>query len=137
MTKMMRGSSKGGRRRPFQLLHNPGLVLFMAYWTAAFSAVLATGQTLGVASASVIGMEMSIGVGGGPPGITVAMSPSLPSTSCQLALANLKVQFLLALNSSYHLHIFCHTQFVPAFETVSQHTICICVPLRCKMYPIS
>ena len=150
MTKMMRGSSKGGRRRPFwclPLLHNPGLVLFMAYWTAAFSAVLATGQTqAGVASASVIGMEMvrkgggvGIGVGGGPPGITVAMSPGLPSTSCQLALANLKVQFL-ALTSSAR--IFCHTQFVPAFETVSQGTMYInclylCVPMPCKMYPIS
>ena len=99
----MRGSWKGGRRRPFRCLpHTPGLVLFMAYWTAAFSAVLATGQTqAGVASASVIGMEMigkgggvGIGVGGRPPGITVAMSPGLPTTSCQLALASLKVHLL-------------------------------------------
>ena len=99
----MRGSSKGGRRRPFRCLpHTLGLLLFMAYWTAAFSAVLATGRTqAGVASASVIGMEMigkgggvGIGVGGGPPGITVAMSPGLPSSSCQLALASLKVHLL-------------------------------------------
>ena len=101
----MRGSWKGGGRRPFRCLpHTPGLVLFMAYWTAAFSAVLATGQTRVASSVNAgmeNGMEMrrkeeegGIGVGGRPGGITVAMSPSLPSTSCQLALASLKVHLL-------------------------------------------
>ena len=98
----MRGSWKGGRRRPFRCLpHTPGLVLFMAYWTAAFSAVLATGQTRVASSVDGMengrGMEMrkgGIGVGGRPPGITVAMSPGLPTTSCQLALASLKVHLL-------------------------------------------
>ena len=93
----MRGSSRGGRRRPFRCLpHTPGLLLFMAYWTAAFSAVLATGQTRVASSSARMENEMrkEIGFGGGPPGITVAMSPGLPSSSCQLALASLKVHLL-------------------------------------------
>ena len=99
----MRGSSIGGRRRPFRCLpHTLGLLLFMAYWTAAFSAVLATGQTQVASNEMRKGGQQQIGVGGGPPGITVAMSPGLPSSSCQLALASLKVHLL----SSYIYHIY-------------------------------
>ena len=128
--KMMRGSSKGGRRRPFRCLpHTLGLLLFMAYWTAAFSAVLATGQTQVASNEMRKGGQQQIGVGGGPPGITVAMSPGLPSSSCQLALASLKVHLL----SSYLPHIFCCTQFVPLLEQCHQVQCIyqrICVPLR-------
>ena len=124
--KMMRGSSKGGRRRPFRCLpHTLGLLLFMAYWTAAFSAVLATGQTQVASNEMRKGGQQQIGVGGGPPGITVAMSPGLPSSSCQLALASLKVHLL----SSYLLSTTCtcillHT-ICTTFGTVSPGTVYI------------
>ena len=136
---MMRGSSKGGRRRPFRCLpHTLGLLLFMAYWTAAFSAVLATGQTQVASNEMRKGGQQQIGVGGGPPGITVAMSPGLPSSSCQLALASLKVHLLSSYMSTTYilLHTICTT-----FGTVSPGTMYIstylCTSARCKLYSIS
>ena len=135
----MRGSSKGGRRRPFRCLpHTPGLLLFMAYWTAAFSAVLATGQTE-QASSSVrrqslmandpgsIMRKAGIGFGGRrPPGITVAMSPSLPSSSCQPALASLKV--LLCSSCT----CYSSKQFVPFLHFVTVASILVLTSCACQ-----
>ena len=134
----MVGSSKGGRRRPFRCLpqHTLSLLLFMAYWTAAFSAVPATGQTQVASSARMENENRrkaaQIGVGGRPPGITVAMSPSLPSSSCQLALASLKVHLLYL--PPPHLFSY-HTQFVPLWQLCHQdydvyQSTHLCVLLR-------
>ena len=135
---MMRGSSKGGRTFRCRLPHNHGLlVLFMAYWTPAFSAVLATGQTE-QASSSVrrqslmandpgsIMRKAGIGFGGRrPPGITVAMSPSLPSSSCQPALASLKVLLCSSCtcSSSNNLYLFLHFVTVASILVL---TSCAC-----------
>ena len=87
------------------LAHTPALLLFIAYWTpAAFSAVLATDHQGKDAGTEEDGTRKGIiGGGGGPAGISVAMSPALPSSSCQPGLrARLEVQFLLL----------CYKQFV-------------------------
>ena len=62
--------------------------------------------------------KAGIGFGGRrPPGITVAMSPSLPSSSCQPALASLKVLLCssCACSSSNNLYLFCTLLLLPAF----------------------
>ena len=118
---MMRGSSKGGRARRLRwvLAHTPALLLFIAYWTpAAFSAVLATDHQRKDAGTEEDGTRKGIiGGGGGPAGISVAMSPALPSSSCQPGLrARLEVQFLLL----------CYKQFVTRpYSTPS---------LQCRLY---
>ena len=68
----------------------------------------------------------SIGFGGRrPPGITVAMSPSLPSSSCQPALASLKVLLCSSCtcSGSNNLYLFLHFVTVASILVL---TSCAC-----------